>query len=131
MKTLIVEDEFTSRVVMHKLLSPCGECHIAVNGREAVEVFAQALHDGEPYDLVCLDIMMPEMDGFEVLRKIRKIEEKKGIIGPDWAKIIMVTAVNRPESIMQAFNSQCEAYLIKPIDGEKMLDHLRQFGLLE
>ena len=131
MKTLIVEDEFTSRVVMHKLLTPFGECHIAVNGREAVEVFAQALNKDEPYDLVCLDIMMPEMDGFEVLRKIRRIEEKQGICGPHWVKIIMVTAVNEPKSIMQAFTSQCEAYLIKPIAREKMLAHLREFGFLQ
>lgn len=130
MKALIVEDEFTSRVVMHKLLSPYGECHIAVNGREAVEVFAQALDEGEPYDLICLDIRMPEMDGFEVLREIRRIEEKQGIVGPHWVKIIMVTAVNEPRSIMQAFSSQCEAYLLKPIEREKLLVHLRNFGLL-
>ena len=130
MKALIVEDEFTSRVVMHKLLSPYGECHIAVNGREAVEVFAQALDEGEPYDLICLDIRMPEMDGFEVLREIRRIEEKKGIVGPHWVKIIMVTAVNEPRSIMQAFSSQCEAYLLKPIEREKLLVHLRNLGLL-
>lgn len=131
MKTLIVEDEFTSRVVMHKLLSPYGECHIAVNGLEAVEVFAQALAAGEAYDLVSLDIVLPEMDGFEVLSRIRRIEGRKGIVGPHWAKIIMVSAVNEPKSIMQAFNSQCEAYLIKPIEEAKLLSHLRKFGLLE
>lgn len=131
MKTLIVEDEFTSRVVMHKLLSPYGECHIAVNGLEAVEGFAQALAAGEAYDLVSLDIVLPEMDGFEVLSRIRRIEGRMGIVGPHWAKIIMVFAVNEPKSIMQAFNSQCEAYLIKPIEEAKLLNHLRKFGLLE
>lgn len=131
MKTLIVEDEFTSRVVMHKLLSPYGECHIAVNGREAIEVFAQALLAGEPYDLICLDIVMPEIDGFDVLRKIRRIEEKKRIVGPHWVKIIMVTGVTNPASIMQAFNSQCEAYLIKPVEEKKLLAHLQEFGLLQ
>jgi two-component system chemotaxis response regulator CheY len=129
MKALIVEDEFTSRVVLQKLLAPYGESHIAVNGREAVEVFARALQNGEPYDLVCLDIVLPEKDGFAVLREIRRIEERHGIVGPHWVKVIMTTGVARPASIMQAFSAQCEAYLIKPVAAEKLIAHLRSFGL--
>lgn len=128
MKSLIVEDEFSSRIIMQKMLAPYGETHVAVNGWEAVAVFELALLDEEPYDLVFLDIMMPEMDGFEVLKKIRKIEEKNGIIGPDWAKIIMMSGINNPKSIMKAFNAQCEAYLVKPIQPEKVKDYLKQFG---
>ena len=75
MRTLIVEDDFTSRLLMQAILAPCGECHIAVNGREAIQAFRLARAQGRPYDLVCLDIMMPEMDGHAVLKVLRAAEE--------------------------------------------------------
>lgn len=131
MKILIVEDEFTSRVVMQKLLLPYGEAHVAVNGQEAVEVFARALTDNEPYDLVCLDIMMPEMDGLQVLKEIRRLEGENGIVGPYWVKIIMTTSVDEPKRILEAFNSQCEAYLIKPIERENFIEQLQKFDLVK
>lgn len=58
MKSLIVEDDFTSRLLMQKFLAPYGESHVAVNGKEAVAAFKNAISLGEPYHLVCLDIMI-------------------------------------------------------------------------
>ena len=130
MKTLIVEDEFTSRVVLQKMLLPYGESHIAVNGQEAVDAFEKALNSDEPYDLICLDIMIPEMDGFEVLKTIREIEKRKGAVGDDYVKIIMTTSINNPKSIMKAFNEQCEAYLVKPLKQDTICKHLQSFGFL-
>ena len=115
---------------MQKLLSPYGESHIAVNGREAIEEFEQAIKDKNPYDLICLDIMMPEIDGFQALKEIRKIEEQNRIFGPDAVKIIMTTSVDNPKNIMEAFNAQCEAYLIKPIDRTKIIEHMQKLGFL-
>ena len=79
MKTLIVEDEFTSRRLLQKILAAYGECDIAIHGKEALEAFRLARDEREPYDLICLDIMMPEMDGQETLKMIRKTEEEMGI----------------------------------------------------
>ena len=64
-KTLIVEDDFACRKALQIFLSEYGNCFIAVNGCEAVEAVRQALDEDQPYDLICLDIMMPEMDGHE------------------------------------------------------------------
>ena len=69
MKTLIVEDDFTSRLLLQELLKKYGRSHIAVNGLEAVEAVRLALDENEPYDLICLDILMPQMDGQLALRE--------------------------------------------------------------
>ncbi|NCC53452.1 MAG: response regulator, partial [Spartobacteria bacterium] len=71
MKTLIVDDDFTNRILLQAIMEEYGVAHIAVNGREAVDAVCMAMDDGVPYDLVCLDIMMPEMDGQEALKAIR------------------------------------------------------------
>ena len=77
MKTLIVEDDFTSRVVMQKILKDQGPVHIAVNGKEAVEAARLAVETNDPYNLICLDIMMPEMDGHQALKQIRMVENNR------------------------------------------------------
>jgi CheY-like chemotaxis protein len=71
LRVLLVEDDFASRLLLQTFLSRYGECHVAVNGREAVDAFRSALDRGESYDLICMDIMMPEMDGREAARQVR------------------------------------------------------------
>lgn len=131
MKSLVVDDDFFSRRILQSIMAQYGECHIAVNGKEAVYAFNQAVAEEAPYDVVCLDIMMPEMDGQEVLRKIRETESKKNILGSDTAKVIMTTALDDSENIKTAFRDQCEAYLIKPIAKSKIVAILQDFGLIQ
>ena len=131
MKTLIVEDDFTSRLFLQTVLSPYGECHIAVNGKEAVEAFKQAVDKASPYDLICMDIMMPEMDGQEALKQVRALEAARGAASPRPVKIIMTTAVNEIKEVFRSFNALSDAYLVKPIDSAELLAKLRSFGLLE
>lgn len=132
MKTLIVEDDFLARSLLSTLLAEYGVCHVAVNGEEALTAVARAFGKKAPYDLICLDIMMPVMDGQEALQEIRKIENKNGIMGLDATKVIMITAVDDSKNIMKAFRQgQCEAYLTKPLDREKLLKHLDDLGLVE
>ena len=77
MKILLAEDDFVTRKFMVNFLSKYGECDVTVDGMEAVDAFMMALEDEEPYDLVCLDIMMPVMDGYQALVAIRKLEKEK------------------------------------------------------
>lgn len=131
MKILIVEDEFVSRTLLQEILSPYGVCHAASNGLECLVAFKQALDDKAPYDLVCLDIMMPELDGQEALKQIRQIEQERGIGGKDLVKVIMVTALGDAKNIMKSFmKGQCEAYLTKPIDSDKVVETCSKLGLL-
>jgi two-component system, chemotaxis family, chemotaxis protein CheY len=130
MKTLVVEDDFTGRLVLQEMLSGYGTVHIAVNGTEALEAFRRAAATTAPYDLVCLDIMMPEMDGHQVLQEIREFEEARGISGPAAVKVFMTSALSDGKNVFKAFREQCEAYLVKPIDRQKLVAQLRTFNLI-
>jgi two-component system chemotaxis response regulator CheY len=130
LRVLLVEDNFASRLLLQTFLSRYGECHIAVNGREEVEAFHAALERGEPYDLVCMDIMMPEMDGREAVRRIRAMEEARGILSTYGTKIIMTTAVNEIKDVVLCFKELCDAYLVKPIDLSQLMGHLRAYRLV-
>ncbi|MBF0319176.1 MAG: response regulator [Nitrospirae bacterium] len=132
MKVLVVEDDFTSRRLLQKLLAPYGACDVAINGREAVEAFTRAIEAADPYDLVCLDIMMPELDGMEALKLMRDKEKFAKIKPSNEAKIIMTTALDSPKDIIEAYYSGgCTDYLVKPIDTKKLLTLLRDYGLIE
>jgi two-component system, chemotaxis family, chemotaxis protein CheY len=130
MKTLIVEDDFTSRLLLQELLKSYGPSHVSVNGKEAVEAVRAALEDGEPYDLICLDIMMPEMDGQQALKKIRNLEESKGFAFPCGAKIVMTTALDDWKDLSGAFANLCDGYVVKPIKKDALIDQLRKFSLI-
>jgi two-component system chemotaxis response regulator CheY len=131
MKILIVDDDFTSRKLLLKILSDYGACDVAANGKEAIDAFNAALNEWEAYDLVCLDIMMPEMDGHEVLKEIRSIEKSKNIHGLDGAKVIMTTALDDSDNVKSAFREQCEAYLVKPIEKDKLVATLNEFKFIK
>jgi two-component system chemotaxis response regulator CheY len=131
MRALIAEDDFTSRLMLQKLLAPFGESHVAINGKEALEAFRAAKQKRRPYDLICLDIMMPEMDGQAVLKEIRAIEEGTGIRPGRGVKILMTTALKDPKNVMSAFRELCDGYLVKPIDKAKLIKYLQELGLVE
>ena len=130
MRTLIVEDDFTSRLLLQTFLSRYGECHIAVNGREAVDAFRAAQEKGQQYDLICMDVMMPQMDGQTAVSEIRACEEAGGTISTHGVKIIMTTALDDVKNVVQSFRSLCDAYVFKPIDTGKLLSHMKELHLV-
>ena len=131
MKSLIVEDDFAARRLIQIYLNNLGECDVAINGIEAVKVFGEAIENEEPYHLVCLDIMMPQMDGIETLKRIRQIEKEHGIEGLNRAKVIITTSKDQPEDIFGTFNCQYESYLVKPIRKSDLLEEIEKLGLLK
>jgi two-component system chemotaxis response regulator CheY len=101
-----------------------------VNGKEAVEAVRLALEQGQKYDLICMDIMMPEMDGREAVRQVRVLEESRGILSSSGAKIIMTTAVEDIKEVIQCFQELCDAYLMKPIDLGQLLSLMKCYQLV-
>lgn len=130
MKILLAEDDFVTRKFMTGFLLKYGECDVTVDGMEAVDAFMMALEDDEPYDLVCLDIMMPVMDGYQALMGIRNLEKERNIPKEKQAKIIMATALNDEKNVKMAFELGCTVYSGKPIDQEKFEQVLKKFGLI-
>ena len=130
MKILLAEDDFVTRKFMVNFLSKYGECDVTVDGMEAVDAFMMALEDGEPYDLVCLDIMMPVMDGYQALVGIRNLEKERGISEDNAVKVIMTTALNEERNVKMAFELGCTVYSGKPIDQEKFEQVLTKLELI-
>ena len=89
-----------------------------------------ALEEDEPYDLVCLDVMMPVMDGYQALMGIRNIEKQKDIPKEKAAKIIMTTALNEEKNVKLAFELGCTIYSGKPIDQGRFEQALKKLGLI-
>jgi len=131
MKTLIVDDDFMNRRLMQEFLGSYGETHIAINGVEAVEAVRVSLKENAPYDLICLDIIMPKMDGQEALQKIRTLEEENGIWSTRGSKIIMTTAMADMKNIAKAYGSLCDLYITRPIIKGNLIAELQKLKLIE
>ena len=115
---------------MVNFLSKYGECDVTVDGMEAVDAFMMALEDDEPYDLVCLDIMMPVMDGYQALVAIRKLEKEKNISEEKAVKVIMTTALNEERNVKMAFELGCTIYSGKPINQDRFEQALKKLNLI-
>ena len=131
MNILIAEDELASRKFLSKFLSKYGEVDMVVDGMEALDAYLMAIKENCPYDLICLDIMMPKVDGVKVLKAIRDYEVKKGVLSEQRVKVIMTTALAETEYVKRAFDIGCEAYAAKPIDTNKMLEVMKKLGLID
>jgi len=132
MKTLIVEDDFICRQIMKDILKKYGDCDIVVDGEEAIQAFRLAWEDNEPYDLICMDIMMPRMDGQEALKQIRAFEKEMNIRGVNEVKVIMTTALGDPKTVVDSFyKSGATSYLVKPLTEDILLAEMKSFGLLK
>lgn len=131
LKMLIVEDEFLSRKLVGHYISKYGNFDVAVNGKEALETIRESYRENQPYDVVFLDIMMPDKDGLSVLKELRAFESEYGVNAADGIKVVMTTALGDAKSVMDAFRSQCEAYITKPYTEEAFATQLRKLGLIE
>jgi len=130
MRILIAEDDLTSRLFMKKYLSKYGECDVVMNGMEAIDMVINAVEMKDYYELICLDIMMPKVDGIKVLQTIREVE-KSSKAGIKPAKVIMTTALNDMATVQTAYDGGCDAYAWKPIDIDKFDEVLRTLGLIK
>jgi two-component system chemotaxis response regulator CheY len=129
MRALVAEDEFLGRKVLSTFLSTLFEVDVAVNGKEAVDAFLLAHEDAKPYDVIFMDIMMPEMDGIQALTTIRALEAERKLTPR--AKVVMTTALDDPKTVIRSFHEgEASAYIVKPVRKDKLFEELQKLGFV-
>jgi two-component system chemotaxis response regulator CheY len=129
-KILIVDDSAAIREQLTAFLSPIAECHVAANGQEAVDMVRSTQGKGENFELVIMDVIMPEKDGLTAVKEIRDFEKENGWSGNNTLTIIIATTIKDPSRILIAqYECGADAYIAKPFTQETVLQTLRNNGL--
>lgn len=130
MKCLVVDDDFDSRRLLQKILHPYAYVDVATDGEEGVEAFRQALKENDPYNLITLDLVMPNVDGQQALREIREIEKEMNISEKDSVRIIVISGLDDNQEVHDAFFlGNATSYIVKPIRRQALLDEVMKLGL--
>jgi CheY-like chemotaxis protein len=130
MRILIADDNTINQKVLSNHLMLFGECDVANDGRTAWDMLRKSFHDDDPYSLLCLDIAMPEMNGYEVLSALRNFETEKEIPEDKKVNVLLITAFYDEKTLFKAQND-CQGYLLKPITKEKLVEKLSLMGFSE
>ncbi len=128
MKILLVEDDFLTRKLMQIYLKEYGICDMANDGLEAVEAVKISINEDDRYDFICLDILMPELNGQDALKQIRDEESKAKVKN---SKIVMTTGLDDSKNIIKAFHEQCDGYLVKPVTPENLKLKIEELNLIK
>ncbi|MBI4797272.1 MAG: HDOD domain-containing protein [Desulfarculus sp.] len=129
MRILVVDDDLASRKKMERIMGSFGQCQAVESGNAAMEAFLDALNQGQPFDLVTLDIIMPGKDGIETLLDLREVERALAGPGHKRATVFMVTSKSEKDSLITCVQAGCDDYIIKPFDREVVARKLTKFGL--
>lgn len=128
MRLLIVDDNSKNAKLLEAILAPYGECEFVEGGKEAICAFEKAWNDWRPFNFIFLDIMMPEMDGEQVLAHIRETEQNKNISDLHRAKILMVSAHSDEELFNRCVQSGCDDFIVKPFNKDTVIKKLVKLG---
>lgn len=129
MKILIVDDDQTTAKLLLTYLSQSGKCTVVNSGEEALDTIKDAMERGNPYDLICLDILLPSIDGLETLKTIREFEQSTFNVSGKISKIIMISALDDIKTIQRAFRELCDGYLTKPVKKSDLLEKIDEVWL--
>jgi two-component system, chemotaxis family, chemotaxis protein CheY len=129
MRILVVDDDYVSRVKLSRLLLTYGHCDNAPNGEIAMRLFECAHRESAPYNLVTMDVEMPEMSGQEVVMRMRAMEKSWGTARNLAAKVLMVTAKESVKDVVSAYDEGCDGYLAKPIRPDRLIKALIEIGV--
>ncbi len=121
MRAMVVDDSRAMRLILRKTLDELGyEVSQAANGREALELLER---DPEPVGLVLVDWNMPEMNGIELVRRMRAHPRFTSV------RLVMVTTETQTEQMVEALEAGADEYIMKPFTSEVIVEKLRMLGL--
>jgi two-component system chemotaxis response regulator CheY len=130
LRVLVAEDEPVSARTIVTLLERYGQCQLTARGLDAIDALRAAHAAGQPFDLLCLDVRMPGLSGMDVLKAVRQWEQDRGVPLSKGVPVIMTTVCHDPDTVLGAFNSGCEKYLVKPIAGDKLARIMSELNLI-
>lgn len=130
MRTLIVEDVHFLALILERIIEPYSKSDYAASGASAIEKYTKAFTKGRPYDLIFLDLLLPEMDGFEVLRSVRHFENEFNMDEASRVKIVVISTFNDRKTVAKARKAGCDGYIAKPFRKDKVLEVLSSLKLI-
>ena len=119
---LIAEDDLKSRADLLKALGTIANCTSVDDGEKALKIYRQSLKKKKPFDFILLDVTIPTLSGFDILKAIRTEEEARENAAKN-SRIIMITAYK--DSLMKLYNMGWDDYISKPIDAHKLIQRMR------
>ncbi|MEL7639637.1 MAG: response regulator [Solidesulfovibrio sp.] len=132
MRFLIVDDDESIILFLRTFLSAYAECLTAGDGQEALAAFEAALEEDRPFDAVFMDILMPGMDGNEVVQALRRMEQEQDAVPARCFKLIMISVLTDTKNVSESFfHGRADAYLPKPLRREILLAELAKLGLID
>ena len=129
-RVLLVDDDPSVLRLLEHHLADHGECTSVSSGGTALTQARSLLQSGKRYDVVCLDINMPDMDGRKVLAELRQLEKQYGVGDSQRCKVVMVSGLDAPQDKLKAFRESCDAYLTKPIEKSQILKTFVSLGIV-
>ncbi len=130
MQILVVDDELASREKMEIILGTYGRCRTAESGSEAISQFQAALKQQRWFQLVTLDIAMPDLGGTEVLLQMRHLENDFQVPKDRRSTIIMVTGCSDKEQVITCVENGCDDYIAKPFNHQILSAKLKHLGCI-
>ena len=127
MRSLAIDDEFVVLSKMVAMLESFGQCDAAMTSRQALDLFRRALEEARPYDLVTIDINLPDMSGIMLLGRLN---EEEGRRSAPRARKLMVTAESTMLNVLASASADCDGFLAKPLRRAVLSEKLVDLGLL-
>ena len=127
MKILIVDDEMAALTKMKVLMVPYGECTLATNAAQALQLCAKAILGGTPFEMVTIDIQLGDASGHDLLNAIKQLENNEK--SPP-SKKLMATASGTRENLMKAHAKGCDGFIVKPVMRDALEQKMLSMGFV-
>ncbi len=130
MKTLIVDDDTMVREALRHLLGQFGIVDEGENGVEGIRYIEESYRLNQPYNLILLDIVLPELDGYALIRKVRECEQTHNVELGKETKIVVISSRYDEPTILEAVGYGAMGVVQKPINSETVLNNIKRLRVV-